>query len=154
MNIERMNKLADLLEADAANPEGVRFDLGTWGRDVNYLDEYKSGFVEGQVIPINCNTAACAFGLAAISGAFKDDGLTYQIDDDYLIPEFEGKIGIFAATKFFDLRFTAASYLFDTSSYNTIRGAPAELEVVRRIRSMVGGTSSIPAGVYDGLFQD
>jgi len=70
MNKRRLLKLADLLEADAKNKKGVKFDLGTWGN----LNE---GTPEEEVI--SCGTTACAAGLAAMSGAFKKEGLGYRL---------------------------------------------------------------------------
>ena len=44
MNKKRLLKLADLLEADANNPKGIKFDMGTWGDG------------KGEVADVSCRT--------------------------------------------------------------------------------------------------
>ena len=56
MNKKRLLKLADLLEADAKNKKGIKFDY--WAT-ANLADPKE---------PISCGTSACAMGLAALSG--------------------------------------------------------------------------------------
>ncbi len=151
MNKERLLKLADLLEADAANPEGVKFDLNFWAADAQFsgknyeergvLKDQGMGFKEGEAIPVNCGTAACAVGLACISGAFADEGLTYKINHNGdLLPVFEDYEDWGAAEIFFDLTDEQSSKLFSPGSYSNRTGASAELEVAMRIRGLVDGT--------------
>jgi hypothetical protein len=140
METTRLLKLADLLEADAANPQGVKFDLAAWAVNLNDSgNSYDNHFVQGQdEIPVDCGTAACAFGLAAISGAFADEGLTYMIDrSNNLYPQYKEATGFDAATKFFDIDMNTASALFEPANYDIRKGADAELEVAGRIRELV-----------------
>jgi hypothetical protein len=131
-------KLADLLEADANNPHGVRFNLGTW------ITTSK-----GSAPEMSCGTQACAMGLAAISGIFKDEGLTYRrFAGSQLIPVltkngdfFEGFV---AATNLFEFPDNGpwpsySSLLFDPEYYPTEgkAGREAELKVADRIRKLV-----------------
>lgn len=162
MNKERLLRLADLLEADAANPNGVKFDLRGWAIPSKHLSAWDNlfdfkdenpdlkFFGEDEEVKVNCGTAACAMGLAAISGAFLSDGLGYEIDlrDGQLSPVYN-KEGIRhggwnAAIEFFDLKrgdgeydWDAANHFFDAAQFAPSNGAEAELEVARRIREVV-----------------
>jgi len=136
MNKERLLKLADLLEADAKNPKGVKFDLSEWGEAVD------------PKTPVNCGTSACAVGLACISGAFKKEGLGYEVVegkewDDldkpsaiYTInPTYKKMSGWDAVAKFFGIGYADAEYLFSSYEYNSIpKGAKGERTVAKRIR--------------------
>lgn len=140
MNIDRLNKLATLLEKDAANPQGVKFDLGTWSKPVGSPTD--SGAYDGTVtkVPVDCGTYACALGLAAISGVFKGEGLDFKITAiGALTPTFDGNSNYGAGEAFFDLDSDENAFLFDPAEYATIRGADAELEVVRRIKYLIAG---------------
>lgn len=141
MNKRRLLKLADLLEADAANKKGVKFDLGEWatkagGRGFDSKDE---------PVPVSCHTSACAMGLAAISGAFKRAGLSYEFtysswhSSYVLVPTFDGEGGFDAASKLFDIDWNTARHLFDPQYYRKTKGAVAERAVARRIRKLVAG---------------
>lgn len=105
MNVERLTHLRDLLRADAANPEGCRFDLGAWsGFDHNgdgsynntdfplkpeiaAVSSYNRTNIAGlapqdvlQVLPtMSCNTFVCALGLAALDPEFNKQGLTFDL---------------------------------------------------------------------------
>jgi hypothetical protein len=147
MHVENLLKLADLLEADALNEKGVKFDLGYWAAPANIAntDLFPTN---DTAIPVDCNTRACAMGLAVISGAFEDQGLhaSYHLAHNggyRMIPalpnpwrgtpyeDFE------AAEKLFDIEHTDATYLFDQAYYGDLtRGAEAELTVARRIRDL------------------
>jgi hypothetical protein len=62
VNKKRLLKLADLLEADAKNRKGIKFDLGT----VAMSSAEDGNFIKGELEPsVSCNTVACAMGLAA-----------------------------------------------------------------------------------------
>jgi hypothetical protein len=121
MNKKRLLKLADLLEADAKNKKGVRFDLTAWAQkqdadEPTYFNAY--AFSPGEKISVNCGTAACAWGLAAISGVFKRQGVEYKIyNSGFLVPTFDGKDEIDAATAFFDINTDQAWFLFDPGEY-------------------------------------
>ncbi len=148
MNKRRLLKLADLLEADAKNKKGVSFDLAAWAkkkvdRDHPYFSVY--GFVPREVVEVSCNTAACAWGLAAISGEFKRQGVGYRITHEgNLIPTFERKTEIRAATAFFGISEDEAWFLFDPHKYpdSKRRGAVGERYVAKRIRDFVAGKAS------------
>lgn len=95
MNKRRLLKLADLLEADAKNKKGIKFEMMTFG------------YVTDKTKPLSCGTQACAMGLAALSGAFKRDGLDARI-------ERSGFVSILWNGRKTD-GFKAAEYLFDIS---------------------------------------
>lgn len=93
MNKRRLLKLADLLEEDAANAKGVKFDLRVVACHAKKHKEaptspYDDGryFRPGERPTLDCGTAAGAVGLAVLSGAFKRQGFTYQIDPDHAYP--------------------------------------------------------------------
>ena len=127
MKTDLLLKLADLLEADANNPHGVRFNLGTW------ITTSKGAAPE-----MSCGTQACAMGLAAISGIFKDEGLTYDHGDVQLITSHGLRYsGFFAAARLFKIDVTAAIKLFSPDAYDVRHGIKAELAVAERIRKGV-----------------
>lgn len=144
MNKKRLLKLADLLEADAKNKKGIKFDLGVVGCTSEWLEG------EEEFVPaLDCGTTACAMGLAAISGAFKRSaGLSYKID---FLSEVETTINgrrvdyDVAAMKVFDISQEAAHLLFSPSYYcgstwnDVPTGADGERRVAKRIRDFVAG---------------
>lgn len=127
MHKRRLLKLADLLEADAKNKKGIKFDLGTWG---TIGDEEK---------PLSCGTTACAMGLAAVSGAFSRQGLKH--DPDYYRITFLWKgsriDGLPAAQKLFDISMRQAEEFFLPNGDHPIDGAKAEKALAQRIRDFV-----------------
>jgi hypothetical protein len=159
MNTDRLLRLADLLEANAANPTGVKFDLETWAIPAGYdvHTAYSTGThayaPDTETIPLDCNTVACAMGLAAISGVFKDDGLDWKISDSgWLVPVY-GKFidGFQAAEAFFDVEYRATEHLFDASFYPDVetKGSDGELAVAQRIRDFVAGRYTLPVDEDD-----
>jgi hypothetical protein len=145
MNKRRLLKLVDLLEADAKNKKGIKFDLGTVGRPSNSELNFKVGELEPAV---SCNTAACAMGLAAISGAFKRQGLSYVITrfgDINCTLEGRERFYAAAAARLFEISEAEAMFLFSPSEYRdeepTI-GAKGERYVAKRIRDFVAGKVS------------
>jgi hypothetical protein len=129
MNKARLLKLADLLEADAANPKGLKFEWGDWG---TVTDPKK---------PVSCGTQACAMGLAALSGTFKRQGLGYRYGENGLEITFNGAYGpLRAAIQLFKIDSFAAHDLFIPGVALT-RGKKAERMVARRIRNFVAGKS-------------
>lgn len=139
MNKRRLLKLADLLEADANNKKGIKFDLGIVGGAADWdADQYTPG--------VDCGTTACAMGLAAISGAFKSAGLSYHVSGTDLGTVLNGNRVRYwyAATKVFDISETAAHFLFTPNSYDDvpITGAKGERYVAKRIRDFVAGKVS------------
>jgi hypothetical protein len=142
MNTERLLKLADLLEADAENEKGIKFDLGMWGESTE------------QEPSQSCGTTACAMGLAAISGVFAHAGLACNWD--YLghvngAPlrtmkiTFNGRIGgVSAGASLFEISHEQSAWLFMPMNYGhgtPIQGAPGERAVANRIRDFVAGTA-------------
>lgn len=133
MRKDLLLKLADLLEADAVNPEGIKFDLAVWAdlTHPNWSDK----------IPMDCGTKACALGLAAISGIFEGEGLTMGPVFPTLLKDGTRYTGYHAATHLFELTendMADSVYLFSPSAYSgDITGAPAELQVAKRIRDLV-----------------
>jgi hypothetical protein len=126
MNKRRLLKLAELLETDAKNKKGIKFDMSTWG-EVDNPDK-----------PISCGTSACAMGLAAMSGAFKRAGLGYKIDGfGSLTVNMNGKgDGIYSAEKLFDITSDEAEFLF---IWTEGEGAKGERAVAKLIRNFVAG---------------
>jgi hypothetical protein len=146
MNKRRLLKLADLLEADAKNRRGVKFDLGVVGNAEK---------VENGKVSLDCGTTACAMGLAAISGAFKRAGLGYKITDVgygfgasfYIGTTVNGRKCDYddAAIEIFDLTYDQANFLFTPGWYPpgmNLMGGKAERFVAKRIRDLVAGKVS------------
>jgi len=134
MHADRLIKLAELLEADAINPKGIKFDLGVWGEAET-----------GSAVSLSCGTHACAMGLAVLSGAFDEFGLFNRgrsgDDTSLIIPAIMGKdfmvTGYQAAGKLFEILHGEACHLFSPDSYDLTKGADAELDVATRIREFV-----------------
>ncbi len=150
MNKARLLKMADLLERNANDKKGVKFDLGTWGMS------------DDETMPMTCKTQACAMGVAALSGVFKRAGLRYEVVPGALTLDFslDGRLhegpreidisygdahGMEAAEKLFGLTELEATWLFHPDGYGEdaiTTGKRAELAVVKRIRKLVAGTIS------------
>lgn len=139
MNKKRLLKLADLLEADADNKKGMKFDLGTVGQPVSGLLTEKSD------VGLNCGTVGCAIGLACISGAFARAGLGFELGSFEIWPTFNG-IRSFdaAATGVFGLTEEESDWLFMPEGYDrsTPTGARGERKVAKRIRDFVAGKAA------------
>lgn len=133
MHNRRLLRLAALLEADAKKKKGIKFDLRTFGE------------VKNPNKPLSCGTAACALGLAALSGAFKHQGLRYTITDHGDIDIVFYRNGAYwcdfdAGAELFDIDDTTARWLFHPQYYLGEKvGADSELAVAKRIRSFVAG---------------
>lgn len=143
---KRLLKLADLLEKDAANKKGLKFDLSVVGAPAGWEELYHAG--EYAAPPnytpgLSCGTVGCAMGLASISGVFKRSGLTYQIEAicGQITNVVDGVPLSYtsAAQEFFGLFYEEANYLFNPESYpdSKTKGARAEREVAKRIRKLV-----------------
>lgn len=135
MNKKRLLKLADLLEQDAKNKKGIKFDMRTWGMAV---DEETVGH--------SCGTVACAMGLAVVSGIFKEDGLCNAYGEVHLgktfathiMPKFAGHTGFDAAALLFGIHIQDAHHLFSDGAYEgEVTGAKGERRVAERIRKFV-----------------
>jgi hypothetical protein len=142
MNKKRLLKLADLLEADANNPNGIKFDLALWGK----LETEPKKIPK--TIPVNCGTIGCAVGLACISGKFKSEGLTYvtgniggDLGMNNFAPVFGNETGQGAVEAFFGLQYLDFNFLFVSEQYSARkrRGKTGELAVAKRIRDFVDG---------------
>jgi hypothetical protein len=134
MHADRLLKLAGLLEADAANPKGLKFDLGTWGETPSPKDE----------IGISCGTIACAMGLAVLSGEFEKYGLFNGAvsSKHWILPKMDetGDTGFWAAAELFDIGYADAEHLFKHGAYPDncpTTGAEGERAVATRIREFV-----------------
>jgi hypothetical protein len=147
-------KLADLLEADAKNKKGIKFNLEVVCEpadlDLTTDDPTALGF--GKNGPtLDCKTAACAMGLAAISKKFKNlgyelnadvNGQYYNIEVTYKKSEGDIYTGFdSAAQAMFDIEWEDVQYLFVSDYYPNkyIRGKKGELAVAKRIRDYVKG---------------
>ena len=126
MNKRRLLKLAGLLEADAKNKAGIKFNMGDWGS----VEDHKN--------PVSCGTTACAMGLAALSGAFKKDGLDYYRNKHFVLFKWKGRCidGIDAAQRLFELDHHDA-WDFFIPSHHPQEGAVAERHLAKRIRKFV-----------------
>jgi hypothetical protein len=150
MNSERLLRLADLLEADAARPDGIKFNLGCLV-ELNPKDD-------SDKVSVNCGTQACAVGLAAISGAFENEGLGYTLEDGGFEPIFGGEVceWDWAAEKLFEIEPKVVNFLFTIDGYwgdddrLPMIGADAEREVAQRIRDLVSGKVEAPPREYNG----
>lgn len=148
MNKDRLTRMVDLLKRDAANPKGVKFDLGMWAAPAQRGATRWGGVSDSEPLTVaaSCGTKACAFGLAAISGEFAKDGLTYTFGPVHadgtatLLPTFEGEECFDAAATFFDIKYHDASYLFDPECYDeTPQKTEGELFVAQRISDFIDG---------------
>jgi hypothetical protein len=128
---KRLLKLADLLEKDAKNKKGIKFDLSYWAKPAKNIGKNMS-FSSTATIPMNCGTAACAVGLAVISGIFKRQGFSYTFER-YLnywsdpgnkiweydfVPKFRRYSEMEAACKFFSIDWDNGYWLFMEESYS------------------------------------
>jgi hypothetical protein len=133
MNKRRLLKLADLLEADAKNKRGVKFDLSRWGFSADRVEPAEPA----------CGTYACAIGLAVLSGAFQRAGLRnfHGEHSPAVLPAFGGAVGFTAAAKLFGIAHSEAEFMFHQDHYPStkISGATGERYVAKRIRDFVAG---------------
>lgn len=133
MNKRRLLKLADLLEADAKNKKGIKFDLGVFGE------------VGDLTTPISCGTTACALGLAALSGAFKRQGLGFKLYEGDLTVTLGSRQDFKAGASLFDIQIHEATWLFHPFNYGQkqpLTGAKGERVVAKRIRDFVAGKAA------------
>lgn len=163
---ERLTMLSNLLKADAANPKGAQFDLGSWSaptddlnagawqtRELNLDADLAERTPDGNyfLLPqenlpkVTCGTTACAMGLAMISKQFEQFGLKtvfYNRSDKsiVLLPSCGDAEGFDAAANLFGIDVEDAQYLFDPDSYDgTPKEAEGELLVAQRIDDFVNG---------------
>lgn len=150
MNNERLLKLADLLEADAAKPDGIKFNMHV----VISPAEEANNWPVGSVVKLDCGTQGCAMGLAALSGQFP--GLSYSVTEFGIETVLNGEWVDFdhAACEVFDLEEHEADFLFLPGKYCEAVGAAAEREVATRIRDLVAGIVPAPCGGDEDLWED
>lgn len=158
MHVERLRKLEQLLRDDAKNEKGVKFNLAVWAspsQTTPGLGGYaREKWVDKVEPSVSCGTTACALGLAAISGVFKDEGLDYrvyeagsEVDENgvkrqlfILEPDHGGHSGFEAGQSFFDLTYSQSHFLFDPAAYDDIpKGAAGEIIVADRIAGLING---------------
>lgn len=130
---DRLLKLAELLEADAVNPHGIKFDLSQWG---------STSDADDTTVSVSCGTHACAMGLAVVSGAFAEHGLFNASGAPWrIIPGMvtSGSREFRAAAELFDIQREEAEWLFLDDSYGdeVLIGSEGELIVASRIREFV-----------------
>lgn len=126
---ERLLFLADALEADAANENGMRFDLGCWLMAQEH-------FTDEELPPRSCGTIGCAMGLACLLPEFQALGLKVRPSG---APWYRDKSEFDAAASFFDIPRGDATFLFSGDRYEDLptREAAGELAVANRIRQYV-----------------
>lgn len=155
MHRENLETLHALLIADANNETGLSFNMNFWIADAKSISEESSGnwrlntikkfgIPAGETItysaPINCGTAACAMGLAALSGAFPNLTIENHVGIPTVIYRTLGVrfTDFEAACKLFGISTTYAEWLFGPSSYGLVsKGHEAELEVAKRLRILL-----------------
>lgn len=151
---KRLLRLAKLLREDARTKKGVMFDMGTWG-------DFKT-----PQPTMSCNTRACAFGLAAISGKFKREGLSFKVKPNeeswnttrMMIFQYKGKPDpdgstMAIAAKVFDIPHAFADWLFGGGASEGSTGAKAEREMASIIENAVKG-KGIPFDTLADYFSD
>lgn len=136
MKADLLLKLADMLDANADNKDGVEFDLGV-------VVHVKHSLENREIT--SCGTQACAMGLAIISGQF--EGLTYEVltdefDEDNVTIKviYEERWSRYdsIAEEMFNLNHKQVDFLFDPACYSRdMRGAEDERIVAKRIRRFV-----------------
>lgn len=127
MNKRRLLKLAELLEKDARNKKGIRFDMDRWG----YVDDTAN--------PLSCGTSCCAMGLAALSGTFKRAGLTASVNHGYVRIKWKNRIvdGFLAAKRLFDITNGQSIILFSLGRRDLNVGVKGERAKAKQIRKFV-----------------
>lgn len=135
MNIERLTRLAELLEVPPSlrPPRTPQFSLRGWySQGTGHTDEDTDS---------SCGTTACAVGLACLDSWFNAQGL--HLSDDGFPSMGDGREdGWSVVEEFFDLHdgYTA-HYLFSDESYidkvTGARGIASRLDVAERIREVL-----------------
>lgn len=132
---ERLLLLANRLEADAANPNGMKFDLLNW-----FSEETVNGYDNPTQLKPDCNTTGCAIGLAMLTPEFNAEG--FKAEKRVFDPEFGNRLGWGAVEEYFNLTRDECEQLFQLSSYSSAlrKGADGERAVAARIREFVRAT--------------
>lgn len=139
---KRLLKLADLLMADARSNKGIKFDFSDWG----HVKHKFAGLLPGNRAPVSCATTACAMGLAAVSGAFKRQGLDHEVVGGFLRFTIKGEhvYGHYAARQLFGIPPNDAAWLFTAGHPGRGKGPAAERAVAKRLRDYVAGRVRAP----------
>lgn len=156
MNKARLMRLVKLLRKDAANKKGIKFNLTFWAGPSTpdpspnkAIGDHRWAKAPVDPVPLNCNTSACAMGLAVLSGEFKKEGLYATYADTWngtvMDPAFKPRgatmtyTGFTAAEELFGLNDDQAQYLFSPVLYRKkfLRGAKGERYVANRIAKFV-----------------
>ena len=147
MNKRKLLKLAAMLEADAKNKKGIKFDLEiVASASITNFSVTTAEFPDGKQPTLDCETAACAIGLACLSGKFK--GLSYSITKlGFFNVVVNGHTASFESSyKIFDLTVSEGEWLFVPWSYDkSPKGAKGERLVAKRIRDFVSGKANPPS---------
>jgi len=137
MNIERLTKLAELLDKVAL--ERRPFNLSVWvhkTQDLCFMDvkdtAVASGLSEDEVEHHECGTVACAVGYACLDPWFNEQGLRAYED----LPSYRYSSGWDAVEDFFGIYYEEARHLFSPDSYTGEEETRAE-EVAARIREFI-----------------
>lgn len=137
MKINRLGRLADLLENYQG--DGPEFDLNDW----SFTEVEKTGMLWWRRTEIKCHTAACAIGLACIQGTFENDGLSWVLEGDCIVPTYRDLKCRVAACKFFEVTDAQFNRLFIDDSYDgPTKGIEGARAVAARIRAMIARQTS------------
>lgn len=154
MKSDLLLKLADMLEADAAKADGIKFDMNyvvEFPDLENDEDEIAKLYPVGQPpIAMSCGTSACAMGLAMLSGEFPE--LSYTVQHDYNLDGSLAAVSVYptigglrtnydaAAVDVFEIDQHQSHFLFSPAYYSDDQpttGAEGERFVAQRIRDFV-----------------
>jgi hypothetical protein len=134
---ERLSRLATLLENGTAESMGLKFNLYNWSE----TGEKRGGFL--WLKKTRCHTAACAIGMACLSGEFDADNLEFELWGDTFIPLYAGNRGWSAVMEFFGLTDKQSFHLFSQKRYDGPTAGPqAEKNVAKRIRAFIKSNSN------------
>lgn len=115
MHKKRLLKLADLMDAvaDRDPKAGPKFDIATWGKTKTNSE----GLADFDKHPVlSCGTAACILGEAALSGAFKRQGLKYDVNVfGHITVRLGADCGFEAAQSLFGITSEEADAIFSDS---------------------------------------
>ena len=136
MNIERLTKLAELL--DKVAEERKPFNLSMWVRSSTELTDMDlgdtaaaSGLTKEGVANHECGTVACAVGHACLDPWFNEQGLTANAGGQ---PMYGKDNSWDAVAAFFEIERELAILLFDYANYDEEAETTAA-EVAYRIRA-------------------
>lgn len=135
MNDKRLLRLAKFLRRVPKR----RFNMMIWA----------SGLFCGRPKEVEhkCGTSACALGWASSIPSFKRDGLILKndFDSDEAYVFFDGVDGYCAASRFFEIGYESAKYLFDSEYGWVNRNKETPKQVAERIERFVKTMGSVPA---------